>query len=76
MNKFWQWMEDKGYGKNKTLINRKADWQMSKVHLTKQMLIGYMIEFLSKELNVVSIYPGTLDIIKLSNTLEKEIGKF
>jgi hypothetical protein len=43
MDKFWEWMEEKGYGRSGTLVN--GDWFMMKIHLKIQMLIGYMYEY-------------------------------
>ena len=50
MNKFWEWMEKKGYkslygDKSSNIIENEYG---QKVIPTKQMLIGYMIEYVSK----------------------------
>jgi hypothetical protein len=41
MNKFWKWMEEKGYGDSHRLL-----YDCNKVNQPKQMLVGYMIEYL------------------------------
>jgi len=44
MKKFWQWMKDKKYSyESGYILNGKNS--VGSVHPTKQMLIGYMIEY-------------------------------
>jgi len=49
MNKFWKWMKEKEYGKK----DRDGEWiGHEEIHpyyfrATKQMLIGYMIEYVN-----------------------------
>ncbi len=49
MDKFWQWVEKKGYGriinKNKILYNGNGEY-LQLNEFPKQMLIGYMIEYI------------------------------
>ena len=51
MNKFWQWMEEKGYCLEINVKDRiwisSTDYE--EIEFTEQMLIGYMIEYLTKE---------------------------
>ncbi len=57
MNKFWKWIEDKGYGKNYIdgfSIDRAAYWEDEDI--PKQMLIGYMFEYL------IERYEGIADV--------------
>ena len=55
MDKFWKWMRDGGYCRQSegTMIAGEA---MNLVEPTKQMLIGYMFEYLS----YIRISIGTL----------------
>ena len=55
---FWEWMEEKEYGKCETLANRKIYWiyncqvhdhYITSIKSTKQMLIGYMMEYLREK---------------------------
>jgi len=65
MNDFWEWMEQKGYGEcnapegvfdiGKTWIADSAD---SFVEPTKQMLIGYMMEYLREQEGMIILNTG------------------
>ncbi len=76
MNEFWEWMDRKGYGFTKAVnIPQRAIYVgesfLEESQIPKQMLIGYMIEYLmnsSLERNV------TYDSIDdLYNDLKKTI---
>ena len=47
MNKFWKWMEEKGYAVYHEDPFCDSGWLLKEVERqTKQMLIGYMIEYI------------------------------
>lgn len=80
MNKFWKWMEKKGYkGIFDTTICRECQkkWLHSEL-ITDQMLIGYMLEYLYEkgidvELWIPNNQKDSGGIKKLFEELEDEI---
>lgn len=50
MDRFWKWMEGKEYGvpDSKRLVERHEKIGLRFIYPTNQMLIGYMIEYLSE----------------------------
>ena len=59
MDKFWKWMEEREYGYIEDLGHRKRDIlcipgkiYITGIEPTKQMLIGYMIEYLVRQQGV------------------------
>ena len=88
MDKFWEWMEDKGktwHDEFKYYLFVDDGGIIARYCIpTKQMLIGYMIEYLYCYKNCDDIYSGITDleiqyldgkcsIIDIYNNLEKAI---
>ena len=46
MDKFWKWMEEKGYGYGGDLVEWHPLGHGTNINATQQMLIGYMMEYL------------------------------
>ncbi len=72
MNKFWKWMEEKGYGCYDPLtdVSRLSGAEAFK-EPAKQMLIGYMMEYIH-ETNMMP-KSNTLSTGELYNFLVKAI---
>lgn len=52
MNEFWKWMDTKEYGvpESKRLVEKRNNKiKIRFIYPTKQMLIGYMIEYLAEK---------------------------
>ena len=87
MNKFWKWMVEKDYAPHYRNFKYLYDEVGVVITPTKQMLIGYMIEYLyCRSENNINIFTGILDIeVDIENgkaniddiykQLEKEIEK-
>ena len=84
MKKFWQWMEKNGYGtyttskyKNNHLvcfdIQGREDGYI--IHPTKQMIIGYMIEYINNMEHLYQLCSCSKSIDELYDCLEKIINK-
>jgi hypothetical protein len=79
-DKFWQWMEKKGYGDAGNVS--KGFYYLTKDGLfwkpTKQMLIGYMIEYLIQKdflYEVGKNICGSTDIDEIYEDLEHNINE-
>ena len=60
MNKFWQWMEVKGYGEKRSnvyIIKNHLSINEHVIPATNQMLIGYMLEYIREHEWLNSISP-------------------
>ena len=56
MNKFWLWMQNKCYSEDMGCPNIVNLDYGTKIDPTKQMLIGYMIEYIKENENKLSGY--------------------
>ncbi len=76
MKRFWKWIEKKGYGiAEEPLLYVNNTFSME-VDLRKQMLIGYMIEYLlSNKIHIKDMVPLhlPLDIDGVYNWLRSKI---
>lgn len=74
MNNFWSWMEENGYG-YKDMYVQILDYSDDFVKAPKQMLIGYMIEYLlGKDRKfLINIYIDFEGIEDFYNYLEDSI---
>ena len=80
---FWRWMKLKGYAyehkykglfdKNKTFSAPILKNGQSEIKPTKQMLIGYMLEYLKKSKIVFNINTLDFEIEELYDLLKKQI---
>lgn len=66
MNKFWEWMEKKGYGTARE--RRLYDLRKNIIYYSfqlEQMLVGYMIEYLEENYNRVMLekYHSTFGLV-------------
>lgn len=84
MNKFWQWMEKKGYGKLRprcAYLIYNSNWGAEQEYEdiqevdcpTKQMLIGYMMEYLYEKSESTNYFIHLRPTDELYEYLEKEI---
>jgi hypothetical protein len=77
MDEFWEWMEEKKYGNY--LMERLNDNYCFNIRPTKQMLIGYMIEYIIFKQtyivghNIFDEYQHFTDIDKFYNRLKNRI---
>ena len=67
MNDFWAWMEEKNYGEQEQMpskVNYYLFYQhhnantVSSIRPTKQMLIGYMMEYLREKEGMIILNTG------------------
>lgn len=78
MNKFWEWMDEKGYCVNKYIIDRI--WINStdyiEVKFTNQTLVGPMLEYLAyKNITFTTIVDGKFSITDYYNQLVEIINE-
>lgn len=83
MDKFWKWMKEKNYGTKYSLYStgwecNNGDSDCELTNYTKQMLIGYMIEYLCEEISaywsLVCKLPSSYDDIdSIYNNLKSQI---
>lgn len=78
MKKFWDWMDEKDYGfernGNERLIAHYDVDRKTTIFIKKQMLIGYMIEYMSDNFKMETItYGHAIPIEELYNDLKLRI---
>lgn len=77
MDNFWKWMEENNYtdilGFTLCVICKKDCQLIPEFKMTKQMLIGYMIEYLHSKKNTIVFVNPNKSINNYYNDLEKEI---
>lgn len=71
-DKFWIWMFENGHARSKQCLLCTDEDELA-YHPTKQMLIGYMIEYLIETDELRFIIFNKSDVIELYDILKKQI---
>ena len=78
MKNFWCWMEKEGYGhigEDYTCLYNKDDTEQEVSFPMKQMLIGYMIEYINDMEHLYQLCSCKKSVEELYDCLEKMIKK-